>query len=497
MKDPMHRHRPTRTLRPPFAPSATVTVWLLAIAGCSAEPPGPTASLGELLQPLGLDTLDTAVVAADLDDDLLNGGPFTLFGPTDAAFAELPTGLLDSLLEPVNQAQLIELLDYHLLASSQLAAPLIEAEGATTIEGSDVIVDLLGNTVYVNDARILVGNIGATNGTLHGLDSVLRVPRPLLTTLTDRGLTDLSDLLVESGLDATLAGPGPFTLIAPTNVAIQAAESTLAPLDPAELADLLAYHLVVGSVRASDGASTGEVESEDSDDDTLLFAESDGQLTVNGVTVSAINIPCTNGVLYVVPEVLTDPVAPATGPSTPETGPATQTTSIAKVPDSPEQRSNVAADSSPNSAGGSLLARSGTRSSTALIADPASIESAFLAAARETRARALHWTPEGGAVGDVELLAPTAGTDDPVAPAAFTGRLRHVPGELLLAVRPGTPSVEVRDHAGTLLEPVRTVEMSGGAGVLVRYVLDRTGPMVDGPAVTVRSAEEFWLVTRP
>ncbi|MHC4894175.1 MAG: hypothetical protein ACYTFV_12640 [Planctomycetota bacterium] len=132
-----------------------------------------------------------------------------------------------------------------------------------------------------------------------------------------------------------------------------------------------------------------------------------------------------------------------------------------------------------------------------MIADPASIESAFLAAARETRARALHWTPEGGAVGDVELLAPTADTDDPVAPAAFTGRLRHVPGELLLAVRPGTPSVEVRDHAGTLLEPLRTVEMSGGAGVLVRYVLDRTGPMVDGPAVTVRSAEEFWLVTRP
>jgi uncharacterized surface protein with fasciclin (FAS1) repeats len=118
-------------------------------------------------------TLVAAVKAAGLVDTLKGAGPFTVFAPTDAAFAKLPKGTVESLLKPENHDKLVKILTYHVVAGKVLAKDVAALDRATTVEGSDVKIKAGDGKVMINDANVLTTDIGASNGVIHVIDTVL------------------------------------------------------------------------------------------------------------------------------------------------------------------------------------------------------------------------------------------------------------------------------------------------------------------------------------
>ena len=282
-----------------------------ALVACSDDDDGPAVTtIGASLDALGLATLDTAVKAAELDDDLSGPGPFTLFAPTDEAFAALPAGVLSDLLDPLDQATLQELLLYHVVAGAVDSATAAGLDSATTLQGEALIVDAVAGELYLDDARVVGADFVADNGIVHKLDRVLTPPTDLVATLTARGFTTLVGALADTGLDAALAGPGPFTILAPTDAAFAALPAGfLAGLTTEELSEVLQYHVLAGRVRASEALAGGAAA-------TLLgpsavFALEGASARVNGVALTSFNVPATNGVIHVLDAVLLPPDLPA------------------------------------------------------------------------------------------------------------------------------------------------------------------------------------------
>ena len=116
-------------------------------------------------------TLVAAVKAAGLAETLSGPGPFTVFAPTNEAFAALPAGLLDKLLKPENKAVLAKILTYHVLASKVMAADVKDGK-VVTVEGGTITIDTMSG-VKVNDAKVVTTDIAASNGVIHVIDKVL------------------------------------------------------------------------------------------------------------------------------------------------------------------------------------------------------------------------------------------------------------------------------------------------------------------------------------
>ena len=121
-------------------------------------------------------TLVAAIKAADLVDALSAAGPYTVFAPTNAAFAALPAGTLDSLLKPENKAKLQAILKYHVVSGDVKAADVVKLSSANTLEGSAVAIAVAGGKVKVNQANVTATDIVASNGTIHVVDAVLLPP---------------------------------------------------------------------------------------------------------------------------------------------------------------------------------------------------------------------------------------------------------------------------------------------------------------------------------
>jgi uncharacterized surface protein with fasciclin (FAS1) repeats len=115
-------------------------------------------------------TLVAAVQAAGLVDTLKGKGPFTVFAPTDEAFAKLPAGTVDALLKDI--PKLKKILTYHVVSGKVLAADVVKLKSATTVEGSDVKIDA-SNGVKINDATVATPDVAADNGVIHIIDTVL------------------------------------------------------------------------------------------------------------------------------------------------------------------------------------------------------------------------------------------------------------------------------------------------------------------------------------
>jgi uncharacterized surface protein with fasciclin (FAS1) repeats len=116
-------------------------------------------------------TLVAAVKAAGLVDTLQGPGPFTVFAPTDDAFAKLPAGTVDSLLKDI--PQLKKILTYHVVSGKVTAADVVKLTSANTVEGSSVKIDASNGSVKVNDATVVTPDVAADNGVIHVIDSVL------------------------------------------------------------------------------------------------------------------------------------------------------------------------------------------------------------------------------------------------------------------------------------------------------------------------------------
>lgn len=115
-------------------------------------------------------TLVTAIKAAKLVDTLKGAGPFTVFAPTDEAFAKLPDGTVDALLKDI--PKLKKILTYHVVSGKVMAADVVKLKSAKTVEGSEVKIDA-SSGVKVNDATVSTPDVGADNGVIHIIDTVL------------------------------------------------------------------------------------------------------------------------------------------------------------------------------------------------------------------------------------------------------------------------------------------------------------------------------------
>lgn len=118
-------------------------------------------------------TLAAALTAADLVDTLKGDGPFTVFAPTDAAFAKLPAGTVETLLKPENRDQLVAVLTYHVVAGKVMAADVVTLTSATTVNGQDVAIKVGSDAVMVNNATVIQTDVMGSNGVIHVIDTVL------------------------------------------------------------------------------------------------------------------------------------------------------------------------------------------------------------------------------------------------------------------------------------------------------------------------------------
>ncbi|MGD9905244.1 MAG: fasciclin domain-containing protein [Vicinamibacterales bacterium] len=149
-----------------------------AIAAISFVSPSPAAAQGQDIVDTAVaagqfNTLAAALKAAGLVETLKGAGPFTVFAPTDAAFAKLPKGTVEDLLKPENKAKLTAILTYHVVRGKVMAADVTKLTAATTVQGGAVKVSAMGGTVMIDDAHVATADVAASNGVIHVIDTVL------------------------------------------------------------------------------------------------------------------------------------------------------------------------------------------------------------------------------------------------------------------------------------------------------------------------------------
>ncbi|HEX2676604.1 MAG TPA: fasciclin domain-containing protein [Polyangiales bacterium] len=241
-------------------------------------------------------TLAKALTDADLVSTLKGAGPFTVFAPTDDAFAALPAGTLEGLTKD----QLKAILLYHVVAAKAHAADL-DGKPLTSAGGPSLFVSLSGG-VKINGAKVTMADIDASNGVIHVIDKVLMPPNLVEAATLAGSFTTLVKAVGDAGLADTLSGPGPFTVFAPTDDAFAALPAgTLAGLSKDDLKNVLLYHAVSGTVKSTD-LKAGMV-------DTLLAGKQvtidlTSGVKVNDAKVVIADVVTTNGVIHVIDKVL-------------------------------------------------------------------------------------------------------------------------------------------------------------------------------------------------
>merc|ERR1712195_65838 len=220
-----------------------------------------------------LSTLVTALKAGGLVDTLSGKGPFTVFAPTNEAFAKLPAATLAQLLEPANVKELDAVLEYHVVAGvAAFSKDLTDGETIKTVEGQNVTASIyMGNRVFINNGLVTTADVAASNGVIHIIDTVLSMPAKPTPTIIER-ITSMPELSIfqfayvsaletvennnehypPSGSDGILDGDGPLTVFAPTNEAFRKLpkgflDYLLKPENIVELQSLLSYHVVSGA----------------------------------------------------------------------------------------------------------------------------------------------------------------------------------------------------------------------------------------------------------
>lgn len=124
----------------------------------------------------GFNTLVAAVQAAGLVETLQGDGPFTVFAPTDEAFAKLPDGTVESLLLPENRDQLVSILTYHVVSGAVTSDQVVNLSKASTVQGSELDIAVNNGNVTINDANVIAVDVEASNGVIHVIDTVLLPP---------------------------------------------------------------------------------------------------------------------------------------------------------------------------------------------------------------------------------------------------------------------------------------------------------------------------------
>ena len=253
------------------------------------------------------ETLVAALQAAGLAETLAGEGPFTVFAPTDDAFAKLPEGTVEALLEDI--PALTDILLYHVVSGEVLAEEVVTLNSAKTLSEKFVETKVQDGMVYINDAQVVITDIQADNGVIHVIDTVL-LPAEEMGSIVDIAVADgrfetLVAAVQAAGLAETLSNDGLVTVFAPTDDAFaKLPEGTVAALleDIPALTDILLYHVVSGRVMSEDVVNLTEAE-------TLLgeninIRVENGMVYINDAQVIITDIMADNGVIHVIDTVL-------------------------------------------------------------------------------------------------------------------------------------------------------------------------------------------------
>ena len=143
------------------------------LAGCDSDSEESLGTVYDVAVDNGFTTLVAAIDAAGLRSTLEGDGPFTIFAPTDAAFAALPAGTVETLLLPENLETLTDILTYHVVSGRVSSSQVVTLDSATTLLGEDVTVEVIDGSVFINGAQVTVVDVEADNGIIHVIDAVL------------------------------------------------------------------------------------------------------------------------------------------------------------------------------------------------------------------------------------------------------------------------------------------------------------------------------------
>lgn len=252
-------------------------------------------------------TLAAALTQADLVDTLKGDGPFTVFAPTDEAFAKLPSGTVEMLLKPENKDKLISILTYHVVPQKLDAEHVLGSDALVTLNGQRINVD--AKDAEVDDASIVKTDILCSNGIIHVIDEVI-LPESGTVVDVAKSTGTFNTLVAALGagdLAEALGGEGPFTVFAPTDEAFKklpsgTVETLLKPENKEMLRGILLYHVVEGRVFSDDAI---EAESAHTLQGSEIRITTKGKrVMINDAKVTSADIDASNGVIHVVNEVL-------------------------------------------------------------------------------------------------------------------------------------------------------------------------------------------------
>ena len=265
------------------------------------------------------DSLVAAVIQADLLTTLQGEGPFTVFAPTDQAFADAGINL-SSLDNDEGKSILSDILLYHVLSGSVQSSEVTDGLTATAVNG-DILTFAVGDSVMVNDATVTTPDVMASNGVIHVIDKVLIPPADLEnipTVAQSTGIhNSLVSALIHANLVGALSGEGPYTVFAPTDAAFEEFGLNLSDFDTeAEnetLAKILSYHVAMGSVMSSSITNGMEVNS--LIQEPISVSVFNGSVILNGeALVTQPDVMTSNGVIHVINKVLMPPSMSPQGP---------------------------------------------------------------------------------------------------------------------------------------------------------------------------------------
>ena len=311
--------------------AADTTTTTEAPATTTTEAPAPADIVDVAVGAGSFETLVAAVQAADLVDTLKSEGPFTVFAPTDEAFAAALDALgitAEALL--ADTELLTEILLYHVVPGAVLAETVVTLDSATTAQGDDIAIEIVDGGVVLNgEVNVITTDIEASNGVIHVIDFVLLPPADeamdedmdeamaeldiVDTAIAAGGFETLIAAVQTAGLEETLRSEGPFTVFAPTDeafgLALEALELSAEELLASEgLGDILLYHVVPGAVYAETVVTLDSATTAQGADIAIEIV--DGGVVLNGtVNVIVTDIEASNGVIHVIDFVLLPPAA--------------------------------------------------------------------------------------------------------------------------------------------------------------------------------------------
>lgn len=319
------------------------------LAGCGSDDDETRTTVVDVAQSDDrFTTLVTAIETAGLAGTLEGDGPFTVFAPTNDAFAEYLTANNLEATDLLAAGNLADILTYHVLpleADSTAATGIAESDSVNdqlveTVYGDDVLLSLSGSDLLVNDATVVQADVQADNGVIHAIDTVLEIPEKnalsdesktiteLVVALagaeTGAEFTVLKDAVVAASLDDDLSAEGPFTVFAPTDAAFadlleNAQGGPYADLNELvnalgldAVTNILLQHVVSAKVNSNvvvlaDGASLATLNS----DQSITIGVSDGTVTADGAAVSATDVYASNGIIHVIDSVITTDDTPS------------------------------------------------------------------------------------------------------------------------------------------------------------------------------------------